>query len=329
MILSAKEKQIVVAIKTLMDQSGVLTMDELEKFGKEYFWSYKLNWNGGIESLQEKCIVFKEEDRYSINPEFNDLARDFQRKYYWVRFLYNQWYEQGEFSKAHSALCKESYGIDLCQTGMMTLKQIEYITKNIVEKDSKCLDMGCGSGYISEFISDACSCYVVGIDLMVNGIRIARKRTRSKMDKINFYRTDMTQYKTEDKYDYIFLFDTIYFISYKDKFLENLQNMLKPKGKILIYYSAWKDKDTLFTPDKTALGSLLETMKFSYEYIDFTQDERKQWETKFHTLLKLKDQFYSEGNDFVYDLRMREAEEFTEFAKNDELFRYLYIINKT
>lgn len=330
MILSAKEKQIIIAIKALIDRNGISSIEELEKFGKMYFLSYKLNWDGGITSLIDKGIVVKDIETYSINVQFDDLAQNLQKKYPRFRYWYNEWYKQSEKSEAHSILCERAYGIDLCQTGMMTLNQLEYIIKNIIESDSICLDLGCGSGYITEYISEASSSYVDGIDIIINAIRIAKNRTLSKTNKIKFHHCNMLEYKTNsNKYDYIFLFDTIYFIGDNaSELIKNLVYMLKPNGKILIFYSAWKPKDTELTCRGTILARKFETMALNYECIDFTQDEREHWKRKYQSLLKLKEQFISEGNEIIYTNRMLEIESFLKYIREDSLFRYLYIISK-
>lgn len=330
MILKASEKQIIISIKNLLARNGITSLENLEDFGTIFFCSYKKDWTNSFDSLINKGIIRNENNQFFINLDFDALSSSLVRKYPRFRYWYNDWYRMAEKSEAHSKLCKNAYGIDLCQTGMMTLKEINYVTQNIIGKNKSCLDLGCGSGHISEYIADTCHSNVVGIDVIVSGIKIARERTRSKKNYLQFYRENMLTYKdTNDKFDYVFSFDTIYFASSRlSSFIENSLSMLKPDGKLLIFYSAWEPKDTAFAHDSTILGEYFNKTGINYSWVDFTEDERIHWLVKHETLLNLKDEFIDEGNKIVFDNRLIETKDLSKEAREEKLFRYLYIINK-
>ena len=330
MILKASEKQIIISIKNLLARNGITSLENLEDFGTMFFCSYKKDWANSFDSLINKGIIRNENNEFFFNSDFDAFSSFLMRKCPRFRYLYNDWYRMAEKSEAHSKLCKSAYGINLCQTGMMTLNEINYIAQNIIGTNKCCLDLGCGSGHISEYIADTCASSVVGIDTIASGIKIARQRTCNKKNTLQFYRQDMLTFKDINrKFDYIFSFDTIYFAGSKlSNFIENSLSMLNSNGKLLIFYSAWEPKDKAFAYDSTVLGEYLEKAGIKYSCIDFTADERNHWIVKHEALLNLKEEFINEGNKIVYDNRLMETKDLSKKAKEEKLFRYLYIINK-
>ncbi|MCG8501952.1 MAG: class I SAM-dependent methyltransferase [Firmicutes bacterium] len=332
MYLKANEKQVIIAIQNLKRKNGGMTHKELEDFGNMFFCSYKLDWEKAIANLLSKQMIELKNNTYSICCNFNKLAETLTRKYPRLRYWYNHWYSLGMKSEAHSRLCQAAYGVDLCQTGMITLKQIEYIIQNYIEEKKTCLDMGCGLGLISEYISGRTLCKISGIDVIASAIRNARKRTINKREYLEFYLSNMTKYFKEEvnnKYDYIFFFDTVYFLA--DQFSEVIPDAIRAlnkNGKILIFYSAWNPKDSGLSAGSTKLADYLNNEGYKYKTVDFTEDERRHWQIKKETLMNLEDSFLTEGNKIIYTNRMMEADFFTNMMMEDKLYRYLYVLEK-
>lgn len=326
-ILNAAEKQLVIAIKNLLARNEITSSENIEEYGTMYFCSYKKSWNNAFSSLLEKHIIREDNNNFFIEEHYDQRASKLAQKHPRFRYWYNDWYRLGENSKAHSVLCKSAYGMDLCQTGMMTLKQIDYVAK-IVKPNKCCLDLGCGSGKIAEYIADTSSSSILGVDIIAHGIKSARRRTRDKNQYLQFVRQDMTKLNLKNKrFDYIFSFDTIYFVGSKlGEVVENSLSLLNPEGKLLIFYSAWNPKDEALSRDSTALGLYLNTSKAHYECVDFTEDDREHWNKKYEALPSLKESFMKEDNMIIFENRLAEAEYFAGMAKENKLFRYLYII---
>lgn len=330
MTLNVSEKQLIISIKNLLSRNKDTSSENLDDFSSMFFCSYKKDLGPAYSSLLKKGIIQCDNGRFLVCSSFEELASLLVNKNPRFRFWYNDWYRLAEKSEAHSILCERSYGIDLCQTGMMTLNQINYIANTIIGRDKNILDLGCGSGHISEYIAEICSSKVTGIDIIVNGIKAARKRTYVKNDYIHFYLRNMVNYDSEgEKFDYILSFDTIYFLGNKfHQVITNSLNMLNHGGKLLILYSAWNPKDNSLSSSSTALGEYLNKTGIKYTYVDFTEDDRIHWYKKHEVLLQLKELFIKEGNKIVYDNRILEAEFFSEISKENKLFRYLYVICK-
>ena len=84
-------------------------------------------------------------------------------------------------------------------------KIIRYL-KNVFHKYrfKNALEIGCGIGIISEFISKNVP-DVTGIDISEENIKFAKATNK----KITFYCSDFLEYRTKDKYDLITLFDVL------------------------------------------------------------------------------------------------------------------------
>jgi cyclopropane fatty-acyl-phospholipid synthase-like methyltransferase len=56
-----------------------------------------------------------------------------------------------------------------------------------LKKGQRVLDLGCGAGGISEFISDQTGAAVTGLDYSSTAITVARARTEKKVHTFKFY----------------------------------------------------------------------------------------------------------------------------------------------
>ena len=83
-----------------------------------------------------------------------------------------------EQSAVSKKFCQQVYGIDLCQFNMMSRAQLDKLLEELnLGKDDHNLDLGCGVGLISEYVSDVTGAAVFGIDFATEVIERARERT--------------------------------------------------------------------------------------------------------------------------------------------------------
>lgn len=131
------------------------------------------------------------------------------------------------------------------------------------------------------------------------------------------------------KYDYIFSFDSLYFLRNNiEIFIKNALKSLKAKGKLIIFYSAWKGKDENIDFDNNILGKLLNKKNINFVYTNFSNDDKEHWLAKEKSLMKLEKLFKEEGNEILFNKRKLETEYFVEYIKNGVVSRFLYIISK-
>lgn len=110
---------------------------------------------------------------------------------------------------------------------------------NRVKKKAKCLDVGCGVGYLGEMLSDYRNAEVYGVELDEEATKWARKRKKYR-DVYNFSITEHRgkEYerfiKAKLKFDYIIFADLIEHIIAPEEVLLFFSKFLKLNGKILV-----------------------------------------------------------------------------------------------
>lgn len=109
---------------------------------------------------------------------------------------------------------------------------------SLLPKPAKILDVGCGGGQDSKFLSEN-GCDVLGIDISAEMIKLARKYS----PKSNFILTDVHELPKATEYDGIWCSRVFHHISMDKQraFLNKLNTLLK-KGGILHITSAVSDK---------------------------------------------------------------------------------------
>lgn len=97
----------------------------------------------------------------------------------------------------------------------------------------KVLDAGCGTGEKSIFMSRY-GAHVTGLDINENQLKQAKLNALKYNEKVNFVKDDLVNLKHNEKYDLIICLGVLHHTPNMKKGLENLLNLLKPNGKIII-----------------------------------------------------------------------------------------------
>ena len=78
-------------------------------------------------------------------------------------------------------------------------------------------------------------------------------------------------------------------------------------------------------PQNSSIAIALDTRKLSYEVSDHTANNAAFWKRTYAAAVDLRDAFAAEGNDWIADSLIREAEEeFIPAFDNGLMARYLY-----
>ena len=105
--------------------------------------------------------------------------------------FYTRFYAAVTDSVANAAYCERVYGRNLCQHGFADLAHLDHLIEvSGISVDSSILDLGCGNGMISEYISDQTGAHVTGIDFIARAIQDARQRTVDKRERLDFHMMD-------------------------------------------------------------------------------------------------------------------------------------------
>jgi ubiquinone/menaquinone biosynthesis C-methylase UbiE len=199
--------------------------------------------------------------------------------------------------------------------------------------DRQVLDLGCGTGMISEYIADCTGAHVTGLDYIPQAIQQAQKRTAAKSDRLSFVVADITALDLPDhSYDAIIAIDTIYFSNDYADTICRWTKVLRPNGQVALFYSygreSWMPREQFpcesLAPEHTPLADALKANGLRFQTWDFTDADYHLAQLRKAVLIELRPHFEAEGIMFVYDNRMGDAEGFSHAIEEGLHVRYLY-----
>jgi SAM-dependent methyltransferase len=302
---------------------------------KTYFCQSLLDWEDAYPDLCEKGLLTRHAgcDALTIAGESAAarLRRDRPPIYYW----YTDFYIATQNSPANDLLCERLYGKNLNQQGFMDMQQLAKLLEvTHIRPGSRVLDLGCGSGQISEYISDITGAFVSGMDYIAAAILQAQQRTRSKCDRLEFKvgNLDHLEYSPAS-FDTILAIDTLYMPNDLVATLQQMKTILAPGGQMAFYYgyAIWEDPQQLkehLLPEHTPVAEALAQVGLGFKTWDFTQADYQHAELKKKVAAELKPAFEAEGNLFLYEMRMGEANGASSALQSGNAVRYLYHVSR-
>jgi cyclopropane fatty-acyl-phospholipid synthase-like methyltransferase len=248
--------------------------------------------------------------------------------------FYSSFYSAVEHSPAYHAFCERVFGRDLAQHGFADMDQLErLLSVTGLSQGQRALDLGCGSGMITEYLSDATQAHLTGLDFIPLAIQQAAQRTVGKSDRLRFCVGDINQLELPPQtYDVILSIDSMYFSEDYDATIRALKAALTPFGQMGILYSYGREpwvpleefsKEQL-PADRTPLAEALKANRLSFCTTDLTQQDYALAVKRKECLLELKPQFEAEGNMFIYENRLGDANGVVQAVEQGLHARYLY-----
>jgi ubiquinone/menaquinone biosynthesis C-methylase UbiE len=296
-----------------------------------YFKGLKVDWSEGYSDLLTRKLIFKSEEGYLLTNAGKDIARDLRRVrppiYYW----YREFYPTASRSKAYAAFCQRIYGKNLCQAGFSDMDQIDAMISFLqLKAGCQCLDLGCGTGMVDEYISDQTGAKVYGVDYCPEAIDIASKRTSGKKGDLVFQEGNLDNLEYPAHFfEAIISIDTLYMPNDLGSTIHRMIELLNPGGRMAIFYtqSLWGGgtRETL-KPDKTPLGVGLKDAGLDYQSLDFSNQTYDLMQLKRKIGEEMKTSFQEEGNMAIYEFIINESES-SQAAYNPvtcNFARYLY-----
>ncbi len=304
----------------------------IESIG-ECYAAYKENWDEAFNSLAAKELVENREHNYcltDIGRPIGELYRGERNDMYW--YYYQKFYSAAYASEAHSRFCEKVFGKDLCQEGQTDMASLNHLLKCLDLKDNETLlDLGCGAGVISEYISDKTGALVTGVDYAIAAIAEANRRTTQKKSRLNFIQGNFNELVlAPDSYDAVISIDTLYWDDGLEKTLSMLATALKPGGRMGIFLNHFineGDSPELLNVDYSVLSRALVAVGLSFETYDYTKQLGEFWCRLRDATYDLREAFESEGNGFIVENYLREAEDDHLLEINaGTVARYLYLV---
>jgi SAM-dependent methyltransferase len=233
-------------------------------------------------------------------------------------------------SSAWGEWCRRVYGIDLKQIGAVTKDELDVCFREVrLFTDSHILDIGCGSGYISEAVARHYRSLVTGIDMDEYAIAHAQ-RVFAGNPLLNFQVADGNELSFgASTFDGIFFFDTLYFTGSAEKLrllLDKCLLMLKDGGKLVVFWSR-NSMDEAREPaaDNTQVGRWGIDNNIRCKTFDLSESNKAFWRKAMTETLAMESVLRNE----LPETYKQVLDECVHAAKNvDGLFRWLYIFTK-
>ena len=253
-----------------------------------------------------------------------------------------KYYESPTMAKINEIV----FGKDLKQHGTFTMSQLEdLLQKSDFNDFQSVLEIGCGAGFIADYISNKTSARFLCIDIDDDVIKFASEQHKANK-KLVFITFDVRKIKDlNQKFTKILAFDSLYFLAEidpndfqnsLDKYLlavkntiQNLYDVLENNGELILTWSELPFfKPERKAPECTQIGICFGELGYKYRAIDFTKQEEEFWKSYKETLHTYKNDFISEGSNELYDMSIQEATFFCEGVSHNRLYRNLFIIKK-
>ncbi len=317
--LNEQEIRLLLVIQRLGRTHQALTRQDITALAEIKFPHVAEHYDQLIIGLREKGLLGGGQDDPTLTAEGDALAQ----RYSMAALFYDDYYQAVLPSRAHALFCERVYGLDLAQHGTADMAQIALLLDEIqIGPGMTVLDFGCGDGRIAEYLSDGTGACVTGLDIAAHAIELAQQRTVSKRERLRFVCANLEETPGAlpiAAFDRIIAIDSIFFAQDQRIMLERLLKLLKPGGRLGIFYLA----PPVPAPDahQTVLGQALAASGLHYSIHDLAAQNFRHWTTKRAVLQELEPLFHEEGNVFLFKNRMAECQ-----GEPERFQRYLFIV---
>ncbi|MFX0113931.1 MAG: class I SAM-dependent methyltransferase [Candidatus Hodarchaeota archaeon] len=330
--LSEGEKQILILLRRLElyppdPQTGetmIATQEALQESGKQFFEKNLEDWTDLFNKLLAQGYISHKKAVYALTERGRPRASQLQWGHYIAR---------AARSKAYSLFCERVYGTNLCQVNAgVEMAQLEQLLEILnLSAESQVIDLGCGIGTITEYVSDKTDADILGIDIVPELIEIAQERTRKKKDRLEFQEGDINHLiLPSGSADTIFSIDTLPFADDIYQTIRQMKKVLRPCGQMGLFHfqiATPKDPPDALQPEKTKLAQALKKQDLTFQVWDYTESSEDLWRQRQQVVTDLKEEFQAEGNLDIYKGRIKECDTWLKLLKAGRVGRYLYHAN--
>ena len=330
MELTSNEERLLKILFHLKNKDVEVSLEKLEEIKNKHI-KEDFEWQPTINSLSEKIFIKIEKGIYTLTKEgYSKILNIIKNK---KRKGSNKALIAFDKSEVYKIFCEKVYGKYLCQMNMATMKQIDCLIELLkLNNDNNILDIGCGVGKISEYISDLTKAKITGIDIADQVILKAQTRTKNKINRINYIAEDFDELGFEDEsFDRIIAIDTVYFSKNLFELVQRLKKILTQNGMMGIFYSQRINDNKykkMLNKNHTKFANILNDIGLKYNAYDFTEDEKNLWKDQLKVVNEMKKDFLRANELEIYNARIRESSELIKYVEDNKISRHLYIIEK-
>lgn len=335
MKLNDAEIQVLASIRLAEIENSARDRSSLEASGHRYR-HFRADWSKAFDSLADKALIDGDDNGYQLTPAGRGPAERYHSErpdLYW--YHYQVFYPTAFASPVHSEFCRRVFGKDLCQEGQTDMASLEHMLEQLdLRKGEKVLDLGCGAGVVSEYISDLTGVHMTGIDYAASAIAEATGRTENRRQRLQFQQGNFAELDLEpESLDAVIAIDTLYWDDLLEQTITTITNALRPGGRIGIFLNHHIDQEDsaeLLEPQHSRLFQVMSELPLSVETFDYNLELETFWRALLESTIDLKAQFEAEGNGFIAENYLREAlEDHLPEIDAARIARHLYIARKT
>jgi SAM-dependent methyltransferase len=313
-----------------LDLDRIADKKNIEEFGKVWMGNFKCNWNDSFDSLVKKNVLKLSQGEYEFTAKGELVKKEIESKTPFYKYEYDQFFDSEKKSNAHSEFCKQVYGKDLSQHGLIDIEELSILLEKLSAQQPKSVaDIGCGNGKITEYISEKIQANTTGIDISQEGIKSANNRTE-KNTSLLFKVGNLNSLDFSNEYDAILFLDTLYYADDLKETVEKAIKGLTKDGRLYAYFSQWImdiEYSENLNPKNTHLAKVLTNLQVDYSYTDLTISGINHWKKKLNVLEEMKIDFINEESLGLWEYRYREALRYANWGDN-KYARYLYEVKK-
>ncbi len=334
MKLTEAEIQVLASIAVLEADGKATKRGDVEQRGEAY-WTYKEDWSNTFETLIAKELIHSDETGLTLTKAGRPYAEKFRKErpdLYW--YQYQKFYIAAHASQAHSELCRRVFGKDLCQDGQTDMPALLHLLDLLkLRPDDGVLDLGCGAGVISEFISDETGAKVVGLDYSAPAIEAAKERTSAKRDRVDFIAGNFNDLDfPEESFDAIVSLDTLYWAAELTEVTARLISMLKPGGRLGVFMNHHvgpSEATSGLAVHHSDFAQALNSLGQKFQSFDYTKEIGEFWKRNCAAAEELLPVYQKEGNGFIAEGLIRESrEDYLPDVEAGRIARYLFLVSR-
>ncbi|MGH9775363.1 MAG: class I SAM-dependent methyltransferase [Candidatus Acidiferrales bacterium] len=232
---------------------------------------------------------------------------------------------RSERSPAFARFCERVYGRMLNQYGTADMEQLDLLLQVLrLNHESRVLDVGCGTGITTQYLSDTTGANFVGLDISEPSIRRALELAQASPNRLAFKLGTMEALEFPPaSFDAVIAIESLYFPKDLVATIGQFKAVLRLGGQMALFYTHIADAPGGgLGPAVTKLGAALQANCLCFDAHDLSEGDRRFWHRSKHLAEELRADFEAEGNGDL--TRLGEADAVLGFIQQGRHARYLY-----
>jgi SAM-dependent methyltransferase len=232
---------------------------------------------------------------------------------------------RSERSLAFARFCERVYGKMLNQYGTADMEQLELLlTVLALKPGSHVLDVGCGTGSTTQYLSDKTGARFTGIDTSEPSIRRALELAQASPDRLTFKVGTMDALDFPPaSFDAVIAIESLYFPKDLAGSVSQFKTVLRSGGQMALFFThiSGAPGGAVGAGD-TKLAAALRSSGIEFDAHDLSDSDRRFWQRSKQAAGELRVDFDAEGNEDL--TRLGEADAVLDFIREGRHARYLY-----